>query len=154
MQLSVIVCFLICIACLISASVSDIRTHKVPDLIWWVMAADALILPISGRSVINDLYIIPDCFAVIFIQEKIMSRYYGRADSHAFSCCGLFFFFSGSGLMAHILHLAVSLLLLSAVQLFRRNVVYPGRLKVPVPFIPYISASFIISRVLIKNNLI
>ena len=81
-------------------------------------------------------------FAVL-VQEFIMCRAYGRADSHAFSCCAFFLCLVGAGLEGHVLHMTLSLCLLTFVQILRGNIGRDLKLKKPVPFIPYIAASFL-----------
>ncbi len=135
--------FIAASVCLGAASLSDLKTRSVADLIWWIMAASGLFLlfPDPGDAGLTDLL---ECVLVIVIQEHIMCRAYGRADSHAFSCCALFFAFSGFGLEAHILHMSLALGLLTVVQLIRGNIDGRGKLRCPVPFIPYISVSFLV----------
>ena len=147
------ICFMGFVVCLFTASICDIRTYMVPDLIWWIAAASILALILmryGGREVLSD----PDAMKaagrllealfIICIQERVMSRYYGRADSHAFSCCALYLAIFGTCLEVHILHMTLSLLSLTVIQLFRHNISKHGRLKQPAPFIPYISISFIL----------
>ena len=153
-------CAFICGACLLTASIYDQKTHFVPDLIWWIMAVDSLFIP----AMISSGTVWPpemswgfhpesafDCLAVIAVQEKIMSRYYGRADSHAFSCCELFFFFLGYPMAGAVCHMSLSLAMLSFVQFIRRNIRKDLKLKKPVPFVPYISLSFVLSVIMIKT---
>jgi hypothetical protein len=124
--------------------VEDILTHKVADFIWWFFApACLLLLTVSHSS--PGFWDFFECLFAIFIQEHIMCRFYGRADSHAFSCCAVFLIFSGARLEAHILHLIISLMLLSAHQMLRHNIGNRGKLISPVPFIPYISIAFVIT---------
>ena len=132
------------ILCLTAASVEDMITHKVADFIWWICASACLfILPALWPA--PELWDFFECLFAIFIQEHIMSRFYGRADSHAFSCCAVFFIFFGAGLEGHVLHMFLSLILLSVHQLIRHNIGNRGKLISPVPFIPYISIAFLIS---------
>jgi hypothetical protein len=131
------------VICLGAASVSDIRQRKVADLTWWIMAVSGLLLlPFETEG--PGLTCFTDCLFVIFIQEHIMCRAYGRADSHAFSCCALFFCFAGYGLEAHILHMCLSLGFLTIIQLIGGNIRGNGKLRHPVAFIPYISVSFLV----------
>lgn len=138
--------------CLAAASAEDLFTHKVADLLWWICAPTCLLLLLSN-SVAHGLWDFVECLLVIFIQEHIMCRFYGRADSHAFSCCALFFAACGSGLEAHIIHMSMSLILLTLVQSFRKNISKGIKLKVSVPFIPYISVSFVVTVLLYTNGL-
>lgn len=136
--------------CLTAASVEDIRTREVSDLIWWIMApACLLLIPSSGSAL--TLWDFLECLYAIFIQEHIMSRFYGRADSHAFSCCAVFLFFFGAGLEGHILHMFISLILLSGHQKLCNNIGNRGKLISPVPFIPYISVAFVICVIIVTH---
>ncbi|MBO7355583.1 MAG: hypothetical protein J6U50_03040 [Lachnospiraceae bacterium] len=148
-----ILCYAVFITCLLTASVCDIRTHLVPDLIWWIAAIDIVSLiavrygcgdGLSDADVLTAAGCLLEALFVIFIQERVMSRYYGRADSHAFSCCALFFAACGSCFEAHIVHMSMSLFFLVIIQTFRGNIGRRCRLRNPVPFIPYISLSFIL----------
>ena len=132
---------LITFLCLAAASYEDIRTHKVSDLIWWIMAPSCLLL-IPGSKWTPGMWDLFECLYVIFIQEHIMSRFYGRADSHAFSCCMIFMTFAGFGIEGHIIHMSIALLFLTVSQFSHGNIGPFGKLKTPVPFLPYISVSF------------
>ncbi len=132
------------ILCLAAASAEDILTRKVVDIIWWVCApACLLILPLSQNT--PGFWDYFECLFAIFVQEHIMCRFYGRADSHAFSCCAVFLIFSGAGLEGHILHMFLSLVFLSLHQIIRHNIGNRGKLISPVPFIPYISIAFVLT---------
>ena len=150
---SMAVCLAGFVACLFAASICDIRTHTVPDLIWWFASLDILVLLVvrygcgeapPDPDAMNAAGRLIEVLFIIFIQERVMSRYYGRADSHAFSCCALYLAVCRSGLEAHILHMSLSLVSLTVIQLFRHNLGRHGRLNHPVPFIPYISATFLL----------
>ena len=130
------------------ASYQDIRTQSVANYVWWIFSAGLLMLPFCKTEItFSDM---AECLAVIYIQEHIMCRAYGRADSHAFSCCAVFYAFSGAGLEGHILHMSLSLVILSAVQALRGNIGKGLKLKVPVPFIPYIAQAFALTLILLK----
>ena len=136
-----IICTGVFLACLIYASISDIRTKEVSDIVWWIALADIIVYEMLSSASLKALPLF-ESLLIIFIQQKIMSRYYGRADSHAFSCCALFWAVSGKCLEMHILHMTLSLVLLTAVQFARHNIGPAWKLKNPIAFIPYISASF------------
>ena len=131
------------ILCLAAASVEDILTKKAADIIWWIFAPASLLVLSASRTPPGfwDFF---ECLFAIFVQEHIMCRFYGRADSHAFSCCAIFLIFSGARLEGHILHMFISLILLSVHQKLRHNIGNRGKLISPVPFIPYISVAFVI----------
>ena len=122
------------------ASYEDFRTRMVSNYVWWIFSAGLLMMLSGGRKM--NYPDIAGCILPVFIQEFIMSRAYGRADSHAFSCCAVFLNLAGFGLEGHILHMSLSLGLLTFVQILRRNIGRNLKLKVPVPFIPYIAAAF------------
>lgn len=149
----IIICFTVYILCLLAASVCDIRIHMVSDLIWWMAAADIAAFigvrygdaeSLFDADIITAARCLVEALIVIFIQERVMSRYYGRADSHAFSCCALFFAVCGSCLEAHIIHMSMSLTMLTLVQACRGNICRGFRLRTPVPYIPYIALSFML----------
>lgn len=139
--MSVIICTAVFLTCLITASISDIRTKEVSDIVWWIALADIIVYELLSQASLKAQPLF-ESLLIIFIQEKIMSRFYGRADSHAFSCCALFWAVSGKCLEMHVLHMTVSLVLLTAVQLARHNIGPAWKLKIPIAFIPYISTSF------------
>ncbi len=141
MYISALLIFLLCLT---AASAEDISSRKVTDIIWWICGpVSLLVLPLSQNTPgCLDCF---ECLFAIFIQEHIMCRFYGRADSHAFSCCAVFLIFCGAGLEGHILHMFLSLILLSAHQMLRHNIGNRGKLISPVPFIPYISIAFAIT---------
>ena len=122
------------------ASYEDIRTRSVSNYIWWIYCSGLLLLPFRKEGLCaNDILY---CILALFIQEHIMSRAYGRADSHAFSCCAFFLILTGFGPEGHILHISLSLALLIFVQTLHGNIGKDMKLKEPVPFIPYIAVTF------------
>ncbi len=137
-----IICGIIISGCLIAASVSDIRTHLVADLVWMIVAADVVMLMLSDPSSLTVAALF-EALVVILIQENVMSRCYGRADSHAFSCCFLYLAAAGCRLESHIVHMMLSLIMLTFIQTIGGNIEKGMRLKKPVPFIPYITAAYI-----------
>ncbi len=129
------------------ASYQDIKTKSVSNYVWWIYCAGLLMLPFCyGKITLSDM---AGSLLVIFIQEHIMCRAYGRADSHAFSCCAVYYAFTGAGIEGHILHMSLSLMMLTAVQALRRNIGKGLKLKAPVPFIPYIAPAFALALILL-----
>ena len=142
-----IVSMVLAVISLITASVEDIRTKSVTNAVWWIFSAGLPLLLFFESGIGPDR--IAECVLVIAVQEFVMSRAYGRADSHAFSCCAVFLILSGSGLEGHILHMSLSLVILTVVQMLRGNVDRNLKLKTPVPFIPYISVSFALALIIL-----
>lgn len=137
----------IAVISLMLASYEDIRTRSVTNAVWWIFSAGLLMLLFERRGVWVSY--VPESILSVVIQEFIMSRAYGRADSHAFSCCAVFLCLTGSGLEGHILHMSLALVMLSGLQILRGNITRGLKLKRPVPFIPYIAVSFMISVIIL-----
>ncbi len=120
------------------AAVQDCRTREVTNGIWLLVMLFwmpfALGAPASGSL----------AEPIIFwgLQEIFFCRFYGRADCHAFSCCGFYLWGMGQGLEACLVHMLVALLLMGAVQGMKGNVNIRGNLRMPVPFLPYILLGF------------
>ena len=131
---------------LILASYEDIRTKRVTNVIWWIFSAGLLMLPFGCGGIGPEAAM--ECIIAVCVQEFIMCRVYGRADSHAFSCCALFLILTGAGAEWHILHMGLSLAFLTAVQAVRGNIGRNLKLKAPVPFVPYISISFALTLII------
>lgn len=124
---------------MIFACITDILTNKVYDFIWWTAAVAELTIyvrhPISLRRLVG--------VAVFFlIQELLFAKLYGRADCHAFCICAAVESVFSIGIIGFFLHMILSFALLTVVQYFRKNIGNNGRLKVPVPFMPYITLAF------------
>lgn len=119
-------------------AVQDYRTREVTNgiwllaMVWWLPFA---FLAPASRSLAE-----PIVFWVI--QELFFCRFYGRADCHAFSCCGFYWWGLGYGPEIYLIHMLVSLFLLGIGQLCKGNVDTRGNLPAPVPFVPYILLGF------------
>lgn len=125
--------------CMLFACVTDILTNKVYDFIWWAAAvveiAAYILHPISLWKLV--------CLAVFFImQELLFAKLYGRADCHAFCICAVMESIFDMDIIGFFLHMILSFAFLIAVQYFRENIGKNGRLKIPVPFMPYITFAF------------
>lgn len=59
-----------------------------------------------------------------------------------FSVCALAECTGDTGILWPLCHMLLAVILLTVVQLFHGNVTLDGRLRVPQPFIPYITVSF------------
>lgn len=76
------------------------------------------------------------------LQYVLFMRLYGKADGMAFLVSALAEASLGYDVQMYLLHMILSYLLLSLVQGLKRNIGGKGRLKKPVPFLPYITVTF------------
>ncbi len=132
-----------------AAAVMDLMTRKVYDFFWML----AVMLSLGSLFFRPGIGVEEAAGLAIYvaIQEFVMARVYGRADSHALSVCAMFLIFSGKTAEICIFHFAVSFLLLTVVQSVRKNVDISGRLKEKVAMVPYITAGlWITSAVFIR----
>lgn len=129
--------------CLGIAVWMDIRWQEVYDFIWLIMLAAGGIMYFSGNSRMSFSLTVVISLSIYFLfQEIVMTHFYGKADCHAFCACSLVYASFGCELEYYALHMAVSWIMLSVVQLIRKNVTRCGKLRKPVPMIPYITAGF------------
>ena len=119
------------------------RTSEVYNFLWWIAGAASLIL-IWERGMGNLELLLP--WGVFCgIQLLLFSRMYGKADCYAFCVCALYGSGKGWGFYEALVHMFLAFSMLAVVQLVRRNVNTAGNLKYPVPFLPYITASYIVA---------
>lgn len=124
---------------MIFAGITDILISKVYDFIWWIAIAAELAIYIHHPVSLWKLV----CLAVFFmLQELVFSKLYGRADCHAFCICAVMESIFGMDITGFLIHMLLAFTFLAVVQCLKRNVGDRGRLKVPVPFIPYIIMTF------------
>ena len=124
---------------LMAAWIMDVETHLIYNFVWYICGfAAVLLLLLSGNvpAVWRDIL----CF--ILLQEILFARMYGRADCHGFCVCALTQGAYCMKMYDYLIQMLIAFILLTAVQLIRRNVTGDGRLKKPVPFLPYIVISF------------
>lgn len=125
--------------CMIFADITDILINKVYDFIWWIAAAAELAIYIHHPVSLWKLV----CLAVFFLlQELVFSKLYGRADCHAFCICAVIESVFGMDITGFLIHMLLAFTFLAVIQCLKRNVGDRGKLKVPVPFIPYIITTF------------
>lgn len=124
---------------LLGAAYMDLRNHWVYNYVWWWCLLWAGILGFTANGGYQNIIAV---LLFIMLQQFLFSRMYGRADCHAFSVCALAECGTGAGMVMFLMHMLLSVLLLTTVQLFRGNVTPRGRLREPQPFIPYIVAAF------------
>lgn len=135
-------CFLLGVmaGCLVFACFTDLRSCKVYDFTWWtalavgaVMFWPGVCLWPEGLSQLTQFFL---------MQELFFSRFYGRADSHAFCACALVGNAFHMGMREYLYHMSAAFVILTVVQVFQHNVGINGKLKKPVPFLPYITVTF------------
>ena len=125
---------------LLAAALTDLITREVYDLIWVIGIIISLIMFVSDPNILIENAI---CLAAYTaVQEFVMGKVYGRADSHAFTACGIFLICAGKSLEVCIFHFGISFVLLTLIQILRKNIGGGGRLKKKVAMIPYISVGF------------
>jgi hypothetical protein len=131
---------------MLAAALTDLIFREVYDLIW-----------IAGIITSVSIFVMYPCImpenalCLVFytaVQEFLMGRVYGRADSHAFSTCALFLICAGETVEVCIFHFGISFVLLTLIQLLCKNIGTGGRLKKKVAMIPYIAVGFWITEVL------
>jgi len=90
----------------------------------------------------------------ILLQETVMIKSYGRADSHALSTIAIYHTVQGRALISETILLTITFMLLVTVQFARSNISFPGRLKKPVPMLPYITIAFILTGALFQTGIL
>lgn len=130
---------------LLGAAVMDFRTRSVYDLYWWICLGTGLgilLIQSSRGALLLTPGTLTELTLIFGVQELLMARTYGRADSHCLCCCALYDASFGRVLEPHLLQLLLALGLLLLVQIPRRNITRTGRLLEPVAFLPYLTAAF------------
>ena len=133
--------------CLLLACVTDMAICQVYNFVWLVSGAAAVIL-LADRK--RDAAIIWEVLLFCVIQMVLFARMYGKADCYAFCVCAAAEAGLGSGMRGFLIHMLISFLLLATVQVMKKNIGLGGRLKKPVPFLPYITAGFYFMLIFIK----
>lgn len=124
---------------LLMASWMDRKDCWVYNYVWWWCLPWACLLALSEGWNIRT-WIAAAGFTAL--QQLVFGHMYGRADCHAFSVCALAECTGDTGILWPLCHMLLAVILLTVVQLFHGNVTRDGRLRVPQPFIPYITVSF------------
>jgi len=123
----------------VSCSMTDIMTCQVYDLFqcMGVVSAGFLLLHSETSAWIG----VSICLFAL-LQYMIFMRFYGAADGMAFLVAALAEGAMGFDVQMYLLHMIAAYLLLSLVQIAKGNIEPCGKLKRPIPFLPYIMVSF------------
>ena len=129
---------------LLSAAILDKATTLIPDWIYYLSSLffGAIICNGFVQKTGYNLMLIIELAIFIILQLFVFSRTFGFSDALAFSVFGLSCFALGLGWETMMTGMILSYFILIIVQLFKRNINRKMRLKKPVPFIPYIFASY------------
>ena len=120
-----------------AAAVMDLMTREVYDFLWMIAVAISLGMFFTGPEV--GMGEAAGLVIYVAVQEFVMARVYGRADSHALCVCAMFLILFGKTVEVCIFHFAITFLLLTVVQSVRKNVDSRGMLKKKVAMVPYIT---------------
>ena len=150
------ICLAVFAGCLLVACVMDLKEQMVYRFVWWVagMAAAAAIFARRDMEVLGEHAMVQGVEYLLFVivQQILFSRLYGRADCYAYSVCGLIWMTGGRTFEMCVLHMAISFAVLVVVQMLHRNIAGGGKLKKPVPMLPYITLGFWICCFLESNS--
>ncbi|MCM1101958.1 MAG: hypothetical protein NC079_09580 [Clostridium sp.] len=147
--------------CLLAASVMDWWEKMVYRFVWWaagIAAGISLVLFCCGgwegmtreigeeiewgigwETVTGTVLLL---IGFVLLQHLWFSRFYGRADCHAFCVCAVMLAACGYGYADYLTHMAVVFGSLSVIQFCRGNIARNGQLKKPVALVPYITVGF------------
>lgn len=138
------ICLWLVSGCLFFACITDLQICRAYNFTWWPAGMAGLVLwgvrqhgswPGSVLSLLGWVL-----FALA--QQFLFARLYGRADCHALCVCTLAQSALGMGMVEYLMQIILAFLLLSLHQGIRQNIGSRGRLKVPVPFLPYITIAY------------
>ena len=123
----------------LSCSMTDIMTCQVYDMFQYLgIGVAGYLLLHSGASARIGMSVI--LFAGL--QYLIFMKLYGEADGMAFLAAALAEGALGYDIEMYLVHMIFAYLCLSLTQIVRGNIGTGGKLRVPVPFLPYIMVSF------------
>lgn len=123
----------------VSCSLTDIMTCQVYDLFQYLgIVAGAYLLLRGEVSAEIGVFIV--LFAVL--QYFVFRKLYGEADTMSFLVAALAEGALGYDIQMYLLHMIFAYLMLSLTQIVKGNIGTGGKLKVPVPFLPYITVGF------------
>ena len=130
--------------CLLTACVMDLKEQMVYRYVWLAAYIVVAAMGMSCLRARGELSAFPvrDLLLFCVLQFALFGQMYGRADCFAFCGCAGVLCTANRGFADDVFHMVVTFGLLTGVQLLRRNVTAAGRLRKPVPMLPYITAGF------------
>ena len=145
--------------CLLAASVMDLAEHMVYRYVWFCFGSIVICCVILNELMLWNILQAgagrvlqwKEWLIFVILQQVVFANMYGRADCHAFCCCGAVWMLEGKGFDHCVQHLAVSFGLLVITQVIRGNINRHGRLKQPVPMLPYITVGFWFCRLVMER---
>lgn len=123
----------------VSCSLTDIMTCQVYDLFQYLGVAAAGYLLLRGET--SD-WIGVSIILFVGLQYLVFRKLYGEADTMSFLVAAMAEGALGYDMQMYLLHMIFAYLLLSLTQIVKGNIGTAGKLKVPVPFLPYITVGF------------
>ena len=138
---------------LLAAAYMDAEKCWVYNYVWWWCLLSEILLFIvriwkcggmSATDVPGNLFIRQLGSFIIFVmlQHFLFEKMYGKADCYAFCICALAESIYGGGLFLFLLHMLIAVMLMAIVQIYRKNLMWNGKLRKPGAFIPYIVVAF------------
>ncbi len=133
--------------CFFLAALMDSQTCFVYRFVWWIGIAvtvvNYLVCAVPPfESITNP--VTWELVVYCILQQHLFSKLYGKADCHGFCLTAFLLYTLGRDAWFFLLHMTITFSLLLIVQLVRKNISRRGKLKTPVPLIPYIMLSFCI----------
>lgn len=135
------------LGCLLFAGITDLYIGKAYHFTWWLGMTAGVVLFLVGNSRAGSCQTVVAALSLLAfagLQQIFFAGFYGRADCHAFCVCALAESSFGMGMKDFFVHMVLAFGLLTVVQGICGNIGKCGRLKEPVPFLPYIIVSFMI----------
>lgn len=137
---------IICIYFL-SCAVTDFLTCQVYDVFQYIGIHAAAYLALSKTDQLTEgiSFITVGGSLILFslLQYFLFMKLYGKADGMAFLIAAMAEGSLGYDIKVYLLHMIIGYLLLCLIQGLKGNI-GKGRLKTPVPFVPYIWGSFLV----------